>query len=238
MFAFDTDITYSLCDCDGKLKIWNIANLFQDCTTKHSNSIGVGLENMLKGGKMWVLSRWQIVINDLPRIDQQVKVGTWPTDFNKCLGTRNFVIRDENGNNMVCADTTWAFVDINNMRPVKAEGPLVEAYTIEPPLDMPYDRDKISLEGLEQTYLGKFYAAKRYMDTNNHMNNAQYIYKAMEYIPEDMEIAQIKVEYKLSIQHNAEVEVKVYTDNHKKYVVAFNIENGRTYALMEFTARA
>ena len=70
------------------------------------------------------------------------------------------------------------------------------------------------------------------------MNNAQYIYKAMEYIPEDMDVAQVRVEYKMSVMRGAEVSVTVYTDNDKKYVVAFNDENDKTYALLEFTGRA
>lgn len=238
MYSYNADISYSQCDCDGKLKLWNLANMFQDCSMKHSESLHVGMKELFEARKVWVLSRWQIVIDRLPDVGQNVMVGTWPTDFNRCIGTRNFVMKDDSGSIIACADSTWAFIDIDSMKPAKVGGRLTDAYTTETGLDMPYDRSRILTENMSEGKAGSFVAGKRYMDTNNHMNNAQYIYKAMEYIPEDMDVAQVRVEYKMSVMRNARVFVRTYSDDDRKYVVTFNNENDKIYALMEFTGRA
>ena len=42
---------------------------------------------------------------------------------------------------------------------------------------------------------------KYHLDTNNHMNNCQYVQLATEYLPDDFDLGQIRVEYKNSAKY-------------------------------------
>ncbi len=248
MYAYNAEIRYSECDRNGRLKVWNVANHFQDCSIKHSQSLHAGVEELLAARRAWVLARWQIVIDRLPTVGENIRVGTWPTEFNKFIGMRNFVMEDSAGQRIAWADSAWAFIDIDNMRPARAQGFLVDVYTVEPPLDEEYDRSKIKVCG-ELSGEDSFVAGERYMDTNGHMNNGQYIYKAMEYLPAGMEIRQIRVEYKTAILCDTKVGVKVYScakpssdgcvaeavPDPQRVVVVFCDENDKNYALIEFS---
>lgn len=48
MYTFDTIVTYSRIDGSGKVPYHEILNYFQDCSTFHSESLGVGVEYMKK----------------------------------------------------------------------------------------------------------------------------------------------------------------------------------------------
>ena len=67
---------------------------------------------------------------------EEICVGTWPYDFKGFYGYRNFLIKDENGTELVRANSVWVFMDTERMRPIKISDDMVKAY-----------RDKIT-EGL------------------------------------------------------------------------------------------
>ena len=50
MYKIDTKVRYSECGEDGKIKLSALINHFQDATSEHSESLGVGME-YLKGIK-------------------------------------------------------------------------------------------------------------------------------------------------------------------------------------------
>ncbi len=238
MYSFETQIRYSETDYRGKLKVNNLAAYFQDCSIKHSDSLGVGGDVLLAHDRCWVLTRWQIRINELPGIGDSVRVKTWPTGFDKLYGTRNFVMETLDGRILAWADTTWAFLDLKTKRPTRAEGPLVDAYVVSPPLQgVEYERGKIKYSE-EFEALGDFVVENRYLDNNMHMNNAMYIYKAMEYLGDDFEIGQIRVDYKVSALPKEVVSVEGHTAagvEDARTVIVFRREDGREYANMEFT---
>ena len=62
MYTFDTIVTYSRIDGSGKVPYHAILNYFQDCSTFHSESLGVGVEYMKKEKRAWVVLAYKVQI--------------------------------------------------------------------------------------------------------------------------------------------------------------------------------
>jgi acyl-ACP thioesterase len=77
---------------------------------------------------------------------------------------------------------------------------------------------------------------KQHLDSNNHVNNGQYISIAGDYLPEGFDIYQIRAEYKKQA-HLHDVFVPYVVTEDKKIVVSLRDENGAVYMNAEFTAR-
>lgn len=81
MYAFDSRIRYSETDSEGYLTLDALLNYFQDCSTFHSEDVGLGIGYMKEIGQVWVLSSWQIVVNRYPKLGEKVKIVTLPYEL-------------------------------------------------------------------------------------------------------------------------------------------------------------
>ena len=70
-------------------------------------------------------------------------------------------------------------------------------YPMEEKADMSYAPRKIAFRE-EKERLEPISVPKAFIDTNQHMNNAQYIRTALEFVPEDFHIRQVRVEYSMT----------------------------------------
>ena len=74
------------------------------------------------------------------------------------------------------------------------------------------------------------------LDTNIHVNNAQYVKLACNYIPEDMKVAGVRVEYKVSMKLGDEIWVStLQKDNY--FYVKYTDKEGADYAIIEFEGK-
>ena len=96
MYAFDSRIRYSETDSEGYLTLDALLNYFQDCSTFHSEDVGLGIGYMKEIGQVWVLSSWQIVVNRYPKLGEKVKIVTLPYELKVFLGYRNCWMNREN----------------------------------------------------------------------------------------------------------------------------------------------
>jgi len=53
----------------GKILLFQIFNLLQDVAHHDANSLGFGMPHLLADGKIWVLSRMTIEIDNYPALD-------------------------------------------------------------------------------------------------------------------------------------------------------------------------
>lgn len=195
MYTFESRIRYSETDSEGKLAMASLLNYFQDCSTFQSEALGVGLEYLKEKHLVWVLSSWQIVVERYPGLCEQVKTSTFPYDFKGFLGSRNFMMKTAGGEYLAKANSLWSLLSTDTGKPVLPPEEMICAYVLEERLDMEYAPRKISLpqDGvLEEPIVVK----KHHLDTNHHVNNGQYVDIAMEFLPENFVIGQLRAEYK------------------------------------------
>ena len=91
-FSFDSRIRYSEVDSSCRLSLTGLTNYFQDCSVFHSQSHDVGIRFLADNHIAWVLSSWQICINRLPLLNEQVKISTWAYGMKAFYGYRNFTL--------------------------------------------------------------------------------------------------------------------------------------------------
>lgn len=234
MYEFESRIRYSEVDSNGNLTLESLLDYFQDCSTFHSEDLGVGLKYLEEKHVAWVLAAWQIVVDRYPKLCEEVVIATAPYEFKGFLGCRNFQMRTKQGEQLACANTMWTLMDMDFMRPVKPTEHMLQAYTLEEKLPMVYEPRKIFLPAGEGADMPPIEVRYHHLDTNNHVNNGQYIRIAMEYLPKGFEIGQMRAEYKKQAVLGDMLYPTVYGAEESKVMIALNDGDGRAYCIVEF----
>ena len=74
MYTWNSRVRFSEIGEDKRLTLDGILNYFQDSSTFHSEDIGNGMEVVEGLKRVWVLSSWQIVVNEYPKIAERIKL--------------------------------------------------------------------------------------------------------------------------------------------------------------------
>ncbi|MBO5485788.1 MAG: acyl-[acyl-carrier-protein] thioesterase [Eubacterium sp.] len=232
MYTFDARIRYSETDSEGKLTLASLLNYFQDASTFHSEDLGVGVAYNQERKLAWVLSSWQIVVERFPRLAEKVIVGTFPTEFKAFMGTRNFFMQEENGEYLAKANSVWTLLSTETGKPALPTETMLERYVLSEKLPMDYASRKVTIpEGGENQE--EIIVKKHHLDTNHHVNNGQYVSIAMEYLPENFEIRQMRAEYKKQAYLD-DVFHPYVVETDGGYVIALLDEKGKPYVSIEF----
>jgi len=231
MYNFESRIRYSEVDSSQYLTLEGIINYFQDCSTFHSEDIGLGIDYLVSVDRVWVLSSWQIVVNRYPKLGEQVTIGTWPYEFQGFIGCRNFVMKDATGLMIAYANSVWAYLDTSSGRFARLGEREIQGYALSPKLDMEYAPRKIKLPENGKA-LKPIKVQEHHLDTNLHVNNEQYIKMALRLLPKHDEIKQVRAEYKKSAVLSDLLKPILFEEN-GKFIVALCDENDAPYAIIE-----
>ncbi len=174
MYSFDSRVRYSECDEDGRLSLVGLVNYLQDCSTFQSQSLGIGLDFMSEHHFAWFISAWQIEIASLPRFYDPIRVSTWAYGMKRTQAGRNFSIDAPDGTSYVRADSLWFVYDTEAKVPVRIPESQLAYAEDTPRLDLPPTRRKLDVVGPYRE-ARPVTVAEQHLDTNRHVNNAQYI---------------------------------------------------------------
>ena len=228
---FKSRVRFSESDHHQQITLPGIINYFQDCSTFQSEAIGLGMDRLKHDKKAWVLSYWQIIVERYPRLCEKITVGTFATEFKGLYGNRNFYMKDEAGKQIACANSIWVFMDLEKGRPVRPSAEHIEPYGTCEPLDMPYEDRKIALP--EQSEAGEPFPVRKYhIDTNEHVNNCQYVQMALEMVPGDIQVQQARVDYKKSAVLGDMIYPKLSKEQ-ERTVIELCDADGKPYAIVE-----
>jgi len=194
MYFYESRVGFSESGYNGKLTLIGVLNYFQDAATFHSEDVGVGFHYVTEKHLLWVLTSWQIVVYRYPETCEKIEIGTAPYEFKGCFGYRNFLLRTKEGEVLAVANSMWTLLSTTGGIG-RMTDKMKEVYVLDPKLEMDYADRRIRIpEGGENRE--SFIIDKHYLDSNRHVNNGKYVEMAMMEIPEDVEIKQIRVEYK------------------------------------------
>lgn len=234
MYYYDGRIRYSEVDSEGKLTIVSLLDYFQDCSTFHSEDLGLGVEYLREHGLVWVLASWQIVVERSPRLCERVEIGTAPYEFKAFMGMRNFAMTTPQGECLAKANSVWTLLDVNTGKPALPTEEMLNGYVIREKLDMEYAPRKIVIPG-EGTCREPIVVKKHHLDTNHHVNNGQYVAMALEFVPEHFPIHQLRAEYKRQAFLDTVLVPRVAVGE-RSVTVDLSDEQGAMYFAAEFTA--
>lgn len=235
MYTFNSQIRYSECDSQARLTLAALLNYFQDCSTFQSEVQGVGGEYLKENNLVWVLSSWQIVVNRYPRLCEEVEIGTFPYAFKGCLGYRNFLMRTAGGERLAWANSLWTLLNLQQQTMAYPTEKMKQVYEVEEKLPMDYAPRKIAVPD-EGIYEEPIIVKKHHLDTNNHVNNGQFVDMAMNSLEADFAIGQMRAEYKRQAHLGDEL-IPYMVRTPALCIVSLQNREGAPYAVVEFAEK-
>ena len=156
----------------GKLRFSSLGDLMQEVAWKHADSRDFG-QTLFDKGYMWVLSRMQIKVHQMPSWGDHIIVKTAGRGINKVFALREFLVEDSDGNIIAESMSAWLLLDVQSKRPQRPNHvlpPELFSENVDPgllpgKLDLGFDMEKSS----ELTVMPFD------LDMNNHVNNVSYI---------------------------------------------------------------
>lgn len=228
-YTFESRVRYSETDEYGRLSITGIMNYLQDTSTFQSEELGMGIQYLKEKKRAWWLSAWQLEIRRQPLFMEKIRISTWSRGFKGIYGYRNFLIEDSEGEPLVLADSTWFFYDLEHGCPLRVPEDQTAVYGVsDRELRLPPAPRKIvfspGCRKGEPVTVGR-----HHLDTNQHVNNAQYVAIARELLPGRFSIGELRAEYKKAAVLG-DVMYPELAEVPEGYVVALRDAEGNTYA--------
>ena len=224
IFVLEKEVTSVDTDFNLDVKLSTLFLYFQEVSSLHSEVLGVGKGETIDKNLHWVISRFNVEINKLPRYGDKIKIKTYPGKDNKLFFYRHYQITDLKDNVLVKACSIWLIVDglTHQIKRDPFNGYSLPQVSLEGELEAPA---KINEAATDYLYSRKI----RYsdIDLNSHLNNTRYI----ELIQDSFDLSFYK-EHKIKsilINYNQEFkagdEVSIYISSSSPYIVSGRKDN-------------
>lgn len=235
-YEFTSRIRYSETGPDSRLTIESLINYFQDCSTFQTEDSGAGLDMLKEQGLAWMLLSWQIEIKRLPRLYEEVHIGTIPYELKGMMGLRNYYMDTAAGERLAFANSVWALIDTRTMSPVRITDAHKAHYTLGEKLDMEYGDRKIRFDqSLPHTQADSVQIHANQLDSNHHVNNGRYVRIALdalipktlglEQTPSESFVRHVQAEYKKQAHLGDELLPLIYEIDEKTVIVDLLLGN-------------
>ena len=138
---------------------------------------------------VWVLARMHVRFERMPRRYQPITLDTWHKGINSVFFLRDYQVRDEAGEVLVNATSSWVIMEVEQRRMLRPDGltdvippdPEKPGHAIETPAGKIVIPRGCAVEKVADH-------AVRYsdVDSNHHVNNTRYTAWAMDCLPDDL----------------------------------------------------
>lgn len=237
VYEYKTHIKYNEIDENNKLSDKGLINILSEAASKHSQEVGYGLNDIEKTGYTWMLLFWKVKFFKRPRWNTDLVIKTWARSFNKISSWRDFEVYDPNGEKIAIATTEWVLIDVKKGGIGRITEELINKYgLVEKAVfeEEPTGKFKEE-ENMKETY--QYTAARRDIDVNHHVNNANYLDIAYEALPIDLKIDEfenIEIYYKKQIKIGETV-CCYYSNSNNIHTVCIKSEDGKNlHAILKF----
>lgn len=237
MFEIKKRIGASMVGPDYSVKDSAIIDMLQECCVLQLDNCEVTQKYYEMCNATTFLSYWQIDYLKQPEYGSSVTVGTSVFEMKRSYGTRNCIIKDEEGNPLIMVASGGANVDKTTGKPAPMPKDILSVYPLYDKIDMEYAPRKVHIpEDVDAERFEPWPVRKYQIDYNNHVNNARYMDVAEDYIPDGFEKGRLIIAYvKPAKLGDVFYPVRYIKDN--KVWIILEDENGESYVKMEYTAR-
>lgn len=209
--VFEKEYTLRANDFDryNRIKPSALLDLFQDAAGRHSRLLGVGIEEMLERGYLWVLVKVQYRL--LAPFDRYhpVTVKTWPLKPERLTYRREYEITSEDGRRLAAGSSEWVIIDRASRKLASVPNlyPITDGFCED--IVMPEKRFKKihAPENCDNAYRVKPGFCE--LDMNNHVNNTKYadfVLDALSPSKSDT-IVFFQTEYRREVLYGTELEI-------------------------------
>lgn len=163
--------------------------LVQEVAGLHADKRGVGIIDLQKSGKTWVIARSRMEVYNYGSWKDEIEVETWPQDPQGLNCPRIVRAKDKNSNKpLFFANTKWAIIDTIKGRPLRPKE--VTDTLMTPPKELQIDStlpNNLDIIESANIKLKEYKPIIHFLDTdlNHHVNNLSYINWILESLPEE-----------------------------------------------------
>ncbi len=234
MFSIQDVVTTSKTGEDGKLKLVSAFQLMQDCSELWFESEPEFEVYMHRNNMTQLLAGRQVDIIRVPSFKERLTIQTSIYECYGYYGYRNTIILDEANKPCYVTWSTGVCVNLDSGRLSKMDSDMVKHMHFDPKYDMEYLERKIVVPHGELISSDPISVMRDDIDYNRHMNNAQYIRIACEYLPLDFVVRRVRVEYKKPAKLGDVIYPRLLRAENKIYIQMASADC--VYAVIEFTA--
>ena len=232
MYTLNYKVTTSTCDSEGRLKLYSALQMMQDCSEMWIDSEPEVKAYFARENMAQLLASRQVEVLRVPSFKEELTVTTSVYEMKPMFGFRNTFIYDADGRPCYRTWSMGAFVDKATGKLKRVDDAVANTLLIEPQLEMNYRDRRIILPKGGGEAFAPIKVMRADIDYNRHVNNANYIRMAMELLPEDFEIKELRVEYRVAAKLGDTLTPTVYCID-GCFVVALSINN-EVSAIVEF----
>jgi len=232
MYEYDIRVGYSQVDENKKLTIPALIDIFQDCSTFQSEDLGIGFDYCREHGYFWVINSWQVEIDRLPELCENVSVFTYPVEFKGFMGKRCFGLKSGDDIIVRCF-SLWALLSTKTSKPVPMDALMNERYKTEEALPMGRIVRKITVPE-ESRKMAPLTIEPIHLDANHHVNNGKYVAIAAAYLPENFPIKGFRAQYISQAFLGDVIYPRVAGSPGEGCIISLENGDGAPYAVMEF----
>jgi acyl-ACP thioesterase len=117
IYSLHHDIHYGETDPGGKLSLPAAFSLMQEAAVRHADGLGIGQDFCVRTGSMWILSRVDVRISELPSYRDLVTVETWTRGAAGPFALRDYRIVGADGRTLIDGTSNWILLDVLTIRP-------------------------------------------------------------------------------------------------------------------------
>ena len=232
MYTLNYKVTTSTCDSEGRLKLYSALQMMQDCSEMWIDSEPEVKAYFARENMAQLLASRQVEVLRVPSFKEELRVTTSVYDMKPMFGFRNTFIYDADGRPCYRTWSMGAFVDKATGKLKRVDDAVANTLLIEPQLEMNYRDRRIILPKGGGEAFAPIKVMRADIDYNRHVNNANYIRMAMELLPEDFEIKELRVEYRVAAKLGDTLTPTMYHID-DGFVIALSIGN-EVSAIVEF----
>lgn len=242
MYSFESRIRYSEVDKNAFLTLESLINYFQDCSTFQTQAGPADIAYMKERNIAWVLNFWQIEVARYPRLCEEVIIGTAPYELKGMFGLRNFFMDTKEGERLAVANSIWTLFDFEKKVPARITQEMADTYPLDEKLPMNYADRKILIPEQGEGRECEEITVRTYnLDTNDHVNNGQYVRMAVGCLPDrSAVITSMRAEYRMQAKLGDIIRpyvIKNTDDNGSIFTVNLSNTEGKPYCIIEFKTR-
>lgn len=185
IYGKEYEVRYDDTDRNHEMRAVSVLNYLEDAALAHSAYVGYPLQWFLKEKKVWVLTQVAMEMTRYPHYGERFTVETWPTDFGRFRASRNFRLKDAEGDVLGGLATQWIYFDLASRRPAKTTDEMKQGYGTNTAGVMDYEFNKLGFDG--PMYASETLEVRRSdIDSMGHVNNKRYVKWMVEAVPEEI----------------------------------------------------
>lgn len=174
-------LPYSVMGANRHVRMDRLLSVFQDAAGIHAHQMGVSGFDLAKKQLKWVISRYQIRVNQPLVWPGPYELRTWRFPWKNLYEIRRFEMVSADGVLHIQALSVWVMVRSENTRPVRLSGHMPPELMM--PTGMPPDLWAIAPKLTGRHYEKQLHIRIHDLDLNQHVNNTIYVTWALESLP-------------------------------------------------------